>query len=50
VSYINDFLGILGDKDAPMDARNKDYQFLFESRVAYDRSEQRKYQESLKDK
>lgn len=50
VSYINDFLGILGDKDAPMDARNKDYQFLFESRVAYDRSEQRKYQESLNDK
>lgn len=50
VSYINDFLGILGDKDAPMDARNKDYQFLLESRVAYDRSEQRKYQESLKDK
>lgn len=50
VSYINDFLGILGDKDAPMDARNKDYQFLFESRVVYDRNEQRKYQESLKDK
>ena len=50
VSYINDFLGILGDKDAPMDARNKDYQFLFESRIVYDRSEQRKYQESLKDK
>lgn len=50
VSYINDFLGILGEKDAPMDARNKDYQFLFESRVVYDRNEQRKYQESLKDK
>jgi DNA primase len=50
VSYINDFLGILGDKDAPMDARNKDYQFLLESRIVYDRSEQRKYQESLKDK
>jgi DNA primase len=50
VSYISDFLGILGDKDAPMDACNKDYQFLFESRIPYDRSEQRKYQESLKDK
>lgn len=50
VSYIYDFMGILGDKDAPMDARNKDYQFLFETRVAYDRNEQRKYQESLKDK
>ena len=50
VSYIHDFMGILGDKDAPMDARNNDYQFLFESRIVYDRSEQRKYQESLKDK
>lgn len=50
VSYIYDFMGILGDKDAPMDASNKDYQFLFESRIVYDRNEQRKYQESLKDK
>lgn len=50
VSYMHDFMGILGDKDAPMDANNKDYQFLFESRIVYDRSEQRKYQESLKDK
>lgn len=48
VSYMHDFIGILGDKDAPMDASNKDYQFLFESRIVYDRSEQRKYQESLK--
>ena len=48
VSYIHDFMDILGCKDAPMDASNKDYQFLFESRIVYDRSEQRKYQESLK--
>lgn len=48
VSYIKDFMGILGDKDAPMDARNKDYQFLFDNRIIYDRNEQRKYQESLK--
>ena len=48
VSYIHDFMDILGDKDAPMDASNKDYRFLFESRIVYDRSEQRKYQESLK--
>lgn len=47
VSYIHDFIGILGNKDAPMDARNKDYQFLFENRIVYDRNEQRKYQESL---
>ena len=50
VSYIYDFMDILGNKDAPMDASNKDYQFLLESRVVYDKSEQRKYQESLKDK
>lgn len=50
VSYIKDFMGILGSKDAPMDARNKDYQFLFDNRIVYDREEQRKYQESLKKK
>ena len=50
VSYILDFMDILGDKDAPMDARNKDYQFLFDNRIVYDRNEQRKYQESLKKK
>lgn len=48
VSYIRDFMGILQQKDAPMDARNKDYQFLFDNRIVYDRNEQRKYQESLK--
>ena len=47
VSYICDFMGILQEKDAPMDARNKDYQFLFDNRIVYDKSEQRKYQESL---
>ena len=50
VSYIRDFMGILNSKDSPADASNKDYQFLFESRVAYDRNEQRKYQESLNKK
>lgn len=50
VSYIKDFMGFLGEKDAPMDARNKDYQFLFDNRIVYDRNEQRKYQESLKKK
>ena len=48
VSYIKDFMGILGEKDAPMDSSNKDYQFLFNNRIVYDRNEQRKYQESLK--
>ena len=50
VSYIKDFMGVLRYKDAPMDARNKDYQFLFENRIVYDRNEQRKYQESLERK
>lgn len=48
VSYIHDFMGILGSKDSPADARDKDYKFLFDNRIVYDRGEQRKYQESLK--
>ena len=48
VSYINDFMGILGEKDAPMDARNRDYKFLFDNRIVYDENEHRKYKESLK--
>lgn len=48
VSYVKDFIGILGAKDSPADARNKDFQFLFDNRIVYDREEQRKYQESLK--
>lgn len=47
VSYIKDLTGILGGKDAPMDACNKDYQFLFNNRIVYDQKEQRKYKESL---
>lgn len=50
VSYIKDFMGILGEKDSPCDARNKDYQFLFDNRIVYDKSEQRKYQENLNNK
>ena len=48
VSYIKDFMGFLNEKDAPMDTRNKNYQFLFDNRIVYDREEHRKYQESLK--
>ena len=48
VSYIKDFMGILGEKDAPMDASNKDYKFFLDNIIVYDKSEQRKYQESLK--
>lgn len=50
VSYIWDFMGVLDSKDAPMDARNKDYQFLFDNRIVYDAAEQRKYKESLEKK
>lgn len=48
VSYIRDEWDILNEKDSPADARNKDFQFLFDNRIVYDREEQRKYQESLK--
>lgn len=48
VSYIKDSWGILGEKDSPCDARNKDFQFLFENRIVYNRDEHRKYLESLK--
>ena len=50
VSYIRDEWDILDEKDSPADARNKDFQFLFDNRVAYDKTEQRKYQESIKNK
>jgi DNA primase len=48
VSYIKDKWNILSAKDSPADACNKDYQFLFDNRIVYDKNEQRKYQESLK--
>lgn len=47
VSYIKDFMNLISEKDSPCDARNKDYQFLFDNRIIYDKNEQRKYQESL---
>lgn len=47
VSYILDKWDILSSKDSPADACNKDFQFLFDNRIVYDREEQRKYQESL---
>lgn len=50
VSYIKDSWGILGKKDSPCDARNKDYQFLFDNRIVYDINEQHKYKDSLEKK
>ena len=50
ISYIYDSYSILGDKDSPADASNKDYQFLFDNRIVYDIEEQQKYKESLEKK
>lgn len=50
VSYIWDFMDIMNKKDAPMDCKNKDYEFLFNTRINYDRCEHRKYLESLVNK
>lgn len=50
VSYIKDSWGILGKKDSPCDARNKVYQFLFDHRIVYDKSEEEKYKASLERK
>ena len=47
VSYIWDSYSILKDKQAPMDAKNKDYQFLFENRIKYNESEHQEYLKSL---
>jgi DNA primase len=50
VSYIYDKWGILNEKDAPMDSNNKNYEFLFNNRVKYDRREHEAYLESLERK
>jgi DNA primase len=50
VSYIHDVWDLLGEKDAPMDANNKTYNFLFKYRVKYDESEHQKYLKSLEKK
>ena len=47
VSYIKDSWGILGQKDSPCDARNKDYKFLFNNRITYSAEEREKYLRSL---
>lgn len=48
VSYIYDKWDLLKDKQAPMDAKDKIYKFLFKHRVKYDNAEHKKYLESLK--
>lgn len=50
VSYIEDKWDILAAKDSPADASNKDFQFLFNNRIVYNKEKQNEYQESLKRK
>lgn len=47
VSYIRDSWDILGKKDAPMDASNKNYLYLFKNRIVYNNEEHEKYLRSL---
>ena len=47
VSYIKVSWGILGEKDSPCDARNKDYQFLFDNRIEYGLKEQEEYKKNM---
>lgn len=50
VSYIKDSYNILSAKDSPADARNKDFQYLFDNRIVYGIEQHNKYKESLKKK
>ena len=51
VSYIKDDKNILSAKDSPADAKtNKDFQYLFDNRIVYDREQHKKYLESLRKK
>lgn len=50
VSYIYDKWDLLKYKDAPMDAKNKIYQFLFKHRIKYDDNEHKEYVKSLEKK
>lgn len=47
VSYIYDKWNLLSEKNAPMDASNKIYQFLFKHRIKYDEVERHLYLKSL---
>ena len=50
VSYIYDQWNILGDKDSPADAHNKDYNFLFQNRTRYGLSEHNEFLKKVKKK
>ena len=48
VSYMWDTQNLLNDKEAPMDASSKAYNYLFKYRVRYDEKEHDEYLKSLK--
>lgn len=48
VSYIYDKYGLLKNKEAPMDASNKIYNYLFKYRTKYTEEEHQEYLKSLK--
>ncbi len=50
VSYIKDNSNILSVKDSPADARNKDFQYLFDNRIVYGIEQHNKYKKSLEKK
>lgn len=50
VSYVKDKWGLLGEKDAPMDAKNKAFKFLIKYRTHYDSKEHKKCLKSVSKK
>lgn len=50
ISFIIDKWDILGEKDSPADAHNKDYCFLFDNRVVYNEKLHNKYLKHVKNK
>lgn len=50
VSYIYDKWGLIGDKDSPVDASNKVYNFMFKYRIKYTENEHKEYLKSLNNK
>lgn len=48
VSFIKDRFGILGDKDSPADAKDKDFRKLFDNRITYNEKLHNKFLEKIK--
>jgi DNA primase len=50
VSYIWDEFNVLKDKEAPADAKDKVYKFLFNRRITYDSQHHLKYMKYLEER